>query len=206
MTNDASRRSGGFWFWLVMAALAVALLASSLLRPPVASQNALALGKAPARLELEPLTGDGPAIGLPELQGRVTVLNFWGTWCPPCLEEFPHVAALRIRFRRDRRFQLLAVSCPAGDDSDLSALREETAAFLRKHEFELPTYADPLEITRVAVQNLLGMTYFAYPTTLVLDETGIVRGAWTGYQAGDEREVEALVAKLLSALGDRPSP
>ena len=203
MTNDAPRRSGGFWFWLVLAALAVALLANSLLRPPGASQNAQALGKPLARLELEPLTGSGQAAGERALQGRVTVLNFWGTWCPPCQEELPHVVALREKFRRDRRFQLFAVSCPAGDDSDLSALHEETAEFLRRRHFELPTYFDPGETTRLAVQSLLRTPFFSYPTTLVLDEGGIVRGAWTGYRAGDEREVEALVTKLLSARRER---
>ncbi|HEV7221714.1 MAG TPA: TlpA disulfide reductase family protein, partial [Pirellulales bacterium] len=132
-------------------------------------------------------------------QGRVTVLNFWGTWCRHCQEEFPHVVALGEKFRRDRRFQLFAVSCSGGDDSDLAALHEETAAFLRQHDFELPTYFDPGETTRLAVQDLLRAPFFAYPTTLVLDEGGIVRGAWTGYRAGDERQVEALVTKLLSS-------
>lgn len=183
--------------WLLLAAVA-AIFIYVFLRPAGRNEHAGAIGASLERVRLAPLTGGGEPVELQNLQDRVTVINFWGTWCPPCRAEFPHVAALNDRFREDERFQLFAVSCGSGHDSDLAELTEETTAFLRQQEFEVPTYADPEAITRIAVQEVLGGTSFSYPTTLVLDKSGVIRGVWVGYMPGEEVEVEALVEKLLA--------
>lgn len=184
--------------WLLLAALAVAAFAYTLFRPVGRNEHAGAIGASLQRVQLASLTGAGEPVELRNLQGRVTVINFWGTWCPPCRAELPHVVALNNRFRDREPFQLFAVSCGAGRDSDLAELIEETTAFLHQQEFELPTYADPDAVTRMEVQEILGETSFSYPTTLVLDKTGVIRGVWVGYTPGEERDVESLVEKLLA--------
>jgi hypothetical protein len=50
----------------------------------------------------------------------------------------------------------------------------------------------------MALRNVLESASFAYPTTLVLDQSGVIRGVWVGYAPGEEREVETLVEKLLA--------
>ena len=57
-----------------------------------APQQAPGIGVPLAELRLQPLSGDGPPVSLADLRGSVVLLNFWGTWCPPCLRELPHIA------------------------------------------------------------------------------------------------------------------
>ena len=94
-------------------------------------------------LELLPLTGGQPPVGRQDLAGHVTLLNFWGTWCPPCRAELPHMAELRERYAGREAFRLLAVSCPAaGEPDDVQSLREDTEALLKRLHLDLPTYYD----------------------------------------------------------------
>lgn len=193
----ADRRSGGFWFWLLAALLAASVVAFTLLQPGGRGGDFGIAGQSLTTIELTPLHGDAAPIGPQELEGRVSVLNFWGTWCPPCRAEFPHLLKLREKFQGRPEFQLLSVSCGTGRDSDLAELREETELFLNEQGAELPVYADRYAQTRVAVGNLLKASDFSYPTTLVLDAEAKIRGVWVGFQPGDQRQLEALVAKLL---------
>ncbi len=162
-----------------------------------------AIGQKLPHLALEPLTGDAPRVTFNDLTGRVTVLNFWGTWCPPCRREFPHVVALRERLQGRPEFQLWAVSCGQEDDRDLAELRAATESFLRAQPAGLPTYADVGGETRRSLIMGLRLDGFAYPTTLVIDQAGTVRGFWQGYVSGMELEVAALVDSLLANKVDQ---
>ncbi len=146
------------------------------------------------KLELQPLTGGGSDLTLADLRGCVVVLNFWGTWCPPCREELPEIADLYRRRRDVADFKLLAVSCGATEaDEEIGPLREQTAALLQRMHIRLPTYADRDFVTRTAVANVVG--FAGYPTTVVLDRQGVVRGVAVGPVT--EYQVDGLVAKLL---------
>ena len=146
-------------------------------------------------MQLQPLTGDGKPLGLKNLAGKVVLLDFWGTWCPPCREELPHIVELADKYRDRADFQLLAVSCGAGDD-DPHSLRAATESFLANRKLDISTFFDPQGYTRLQVEKVAG--FEGYPTTLVLDRQGIIRGLWVGYEPGTENEIGALVAKLLA--------
>jgi thiol-disulfide isomerase/thioredoxin len=148
-------------------------------------------------LHLQPLTGDARPIELVELRGKVVLLNFWGTWCGPCVTEFPHIAALQQKHRDNPDLVVLPVSCEPGGSEDIEALREGTQAFLDRLKVSIPTYADPDVSARQVVARYVGFT--GYPKTLVLDRQGIVRGIWDGYMPGDETQVQDLVWRLLRA-------
>lgn len=155
-----------------------------------------AVGKQLSQLELYSLIGDQPSVGLGDLTGRVVLLNFWGTWCPPCRKEFPHLAALREKLRDQTAFRMLSVSCGSGDTEDIDSLRRETDLFLQQIGIRMPIYADPDFVSRNAVDQLIG--FKGYPTTLIIGRQGKVRGSWSGFRPGVEVEMEALVAKLLA--------
>ena len=53
-------------------------------------------------------------ISLRDLRGKIVVLNFWATWCPPCVEEMPSLLRLQAKLKDDPRFVLLAVSTDEG--------------------------------------------------------------------------------------------
>jgi thiol-disulfide isomerase/thioredoxin len=154
------------------------------------------VGRTLPRLELYPLTAEGGMVTLPDIRGRVVLLNFWGTWCPPCREELPHIAVVQRKFRGQNSFQLLAVSCGRGVHEDLEQLRADTQAFLDQQNFDLPTYADPNSITRNAVNE--ASRFDGYPTTLLLDRQGIIRRVWVGYRPGVAGEMEESIARLLA--------
>lgn len=150
-------------------------------------------------LDLQPLVGTSRTLDLKSLQGKVVLLNFWGTWCPPCRAEFPHLAKLEAEWHDSPNFRGVFVSCGAGRDN-LGELREQTVAFLKDHQPAPAIYADPDGRTRAAVSKAVG--FRGYPTTLVLDGEGNVRGHWVGYRSGVEVEIESLVREL---VGSQPA-
>ncbi len=155
-----------------------------------------AVGQRLLSVDLQALTGAVPDIRSRDLQGKVVLLNFWGTWCPPCRKEFPHIAKLHEDLAGEQGFCVLAVSCGQDGLEDEDELRAATENFLERMGTTLPTYADLQLDTRKSVFLLLGQ--LVYPTTLVLDREGAVRGVWEGYTSGDEKAVRRLVEKLLA--------
>ncbi len=153
-----------------------------------------------ALLKLEPLTGAAAPLDDEDVNNRVLLINFWGTWCPPCLDELPHIAELERKYRHDPRVRVLAVSCAAGlgpgMGEDIEKLKEETEATLADRKLDLPTYADPRHSVRTAVDAVAG--FEGYPTTLILDRQGVIRGMWVGYTPGAERQMQRLIEQLLA--------
>ncbi len=148
---------------------------------------------------LEPLTGASKAVSLDDLSGDVTLVNFWGTWCGPCQLELPHIVDLAVEFGDRQDFNLYAVSCGHGSDEDLEALRTETQEFLDANKTTLPTYADQGARTRQTMTITLGSDpqEFSYPTTIVFDHQGAIRGFWQGYSGAAVDEMKSLVRELL---------
>jgi len=158
-----------------------------------------AVGRALTYLKLQPLTGDAEPVTLDDLRGQTVLLNFWGVWCPPCREEFPHIAALAEKLKDDPKFRLLSVSCgqEADEKNEIDGLRSATQTFLLHVHSRLSTYSDQSAVTRREVAMTLEEPRFAYPTTLLLDGQGVIRGVWLGYGAGYSEQMEQLADELL---------
>lgn len=156
-----------------------------------------AVGQKLADLKVQGLTGGAGRLELSELSGRVVFIHFWGTWCPPCVKEFPHIAAIANSYRARDDFTMLAISSRPEIDPDLADLRAETEGFLTKHQLDLPTYADVDDQTRSNFQDAAG--WRGYPATMIIDGGGVIRGVWDGYKEGDESEMEGLVAELMES-------
>jgi len=75
----------------------------------------------------------GKAVRLEDYRGKVTLVNFWASWCGPCREEFPHMAELYTSFPRDR-FDIAAIS----DDVDPGKMR----AFVTEFRPPFPFWSD----------------------------------------------------------------
>ncbi|HZN36516.1 MAG TPA: TlpA disulfide reductase family protein [Pirellulaceae bacterium] len=201
-----TERRPRLWPWLVLAAMIAALIAVRTFAPPPAEPDGNgrrhpAVGKEITQVSLQPLTGGGPVILEADLVGKVTAINFWATWCGPCKMEFPELIELEEDFRSRRDFQFLSVSCSGPDD--VEQLRQVTAAFLRQQRAEFRTLHDPGFQTQLALAAAASLDGFAYPTTVVIDRQGVIRGLWVGYAPGDERRVRAAIE---SALRNEPLP
>lgn len=73
-------------------------------------------------LELSFTTVDGKKFEFADLRGKVVLLDFWATWCPPCVEEAPQLVEVYERFK-DRGFEVVGISL----DNDKNALQKFTA-------------------------------------------------------------------------------
>lgn len=135
-----------------------------------------------------------PATPPPTLVGRVTLLNFWGTWCPPCRRELPGLARLAGRLAAEPAFQLVAVSCGAGPEP-LATLRSETLAFLSDRDLAIESWAFADPLGRIMLTETLGLDVF--PTTFLIGPDGRVRQVWRGYRPSDETDIAQAVVALL---------
>ena len=174
---------------LLAATLAAVMLAGCGGSP----QDHPAVGRPVGRLPLVRLFDpDAPP---PAFTGKVTLLNFWGTWCPPCRRELPGIARLAARLADDPRFQLVAVSCGSGGRDEIEALAARTRAFLDERQIGIDPWADPDGLARMVVADTLGFN--AFPTTYLIGPEGIVRGVWVGYRPRDEADMARAVVSLL---------
>ncbi|HTN74166.1 MAG TPA: hypothetical protein VL096_02930, partial [Pirellulaceae bacterium] len=114
-------------------------------------------------------------------------------------QEFPHLDALRKELASEPDFQFASVSCWQGIESDIDQLREETVSFLQQQRSDLPTYYDPQAVTRIAIMDAMRQNGFGYPMTILLDRSGVIRGAWRGYAPKMEVDMEQVTRDLLAA-------
>lgn len=101
--------------------------------------------------------GTGIPVSLNSLKSKVVFINYWATWCPPCIAEMPKVNELYKKFRNDPKVTFLLVDV----DNDLPKAK----AFMLKNGYDLPLYT---QISNVP-ETLLDGTI---PTTLVFGKDG----------------------------------
>lgn len=131
----------------------------------------------------------GRTISLAQYRGRVVVLNFWATWCPPCLEELPSLTAMAANAQK-RGIVVLAVS----EDESESDYRN----FVKEHPFGDAT---PLHDAQRTAAPLYG-TYL-YPETYIIDAQGIIRRKFIG--ATDWTKPDILES-LVRIQSETPAP
>lgn len=119
---------------------------------------------------------------LSDLRGKVVVLNFWATWCPPCVEETPSLNKLQ-KYIESRNALVLGVSV----DEDPAAYEK----FLRDQGIVFPTFREP---TRK-----LALDYGTpvFPDTYIIDRRGKIARKFYGPQQWDSPEMLAYFDALL---------
>jgi peroxiredoxin len=128
---------------------------------------------------------DGETVRLSDLRGKVVLVNFWGTWCIPCMAEIPELQKIQDR-HRDAGFVILAIDHEPEPLEDPEAPRktmERLGASLRvvpATDEIMDAYIPP-----------------HYPTNVLVDREGIVRYLSSGYEPGEEKELEEEIRKLL---------
>lgn len=158
-----------------------------------------AVGRTLVALPLVPL---GREAGPPELSGKVTLLNFWATWCPPCRRELPGLARLAARLADEPRFQLVAVNVGSGRADDAAALAAETREFLDARGVALSPWAFSDPLGQATLSTVLGLE--GIPATFLVGPEGRIRRAWVGFRGGDEAEMAREVFALLKEPADSP--
>jgi len=115
-------------------------------------------------------------------RGKVLLLNFWATWCPPCRQEMPSMAALHQKLK-DHGLKIVAVSV----DRD----QRELAGFVRE-------YSIPFEVLHDAGTNISHRYgVFRYPESFLIDRTGRIRYHLIGAVNWTDPQVLAVIQAML---------
>ena len=103
---------------------------------------------------------NGHEVKLSDYRGKLVFLNFWATWCGPCVDEMPEMETLN-KTLKDRNFQMLPVSI----DIDWSTVKK----FYQEHNLTIPSYLDPGQQVARGLYKASG-----WPETFLIDANGSV--------------------------------
>ena len=126
----------------------------------------------------------GEMQSLGALNGKVVFLNFWATWCGPCVAEMPSMEALYNRYK-EKGFEILAVNCMEGE--------KEVIAFMKDNGLSFPAALD--------VEGKVGAAYGiqAIPTTFILDRDGKIIVRLVGSIDWNTEKIHAAIESLLNS-------
>ena len=147
----------------------------------------LAVDKTPPEPAREPAPSftlqdlNGKQVSLSDFKGKVVVLDFWATWCPPCVKEIPHFIELHEQYK-DRGFAMVGISL---DHQGVSVVK----SFVRKYQVNYPILMTDGRVDK-AYGGITGI-----PTTFVIDSAGNIRQKYVGYR--DKAIFEADIKALL---------
>lgn len=107
------------------------------------------------------VSSEGEHIALEDLRGKVVLIDFWATWCPPCVESVPEIRNLYKRYSKEGNFVIIGIS---SDDDE-----QEWRDFTAKNKMVWPQYRDKDH----RIVSAFGIR--AFPTYILIDHEGIVR-------------------------------
>lgn len=122
---------------------------------------------------------EGDPVSFNDAKGEVVLLNFWATWCPPCIAEMPYLQNLYNDYGEKVKFFFVTDEDP-----------QKISAFMEKHQYDLP----------VQINQQLPPRPFeakALPTTYVLGKNGDIHIKKTGSAKWDSKKVRNLLDDLL---------
>ena len=130
------------------------------------------------RVPVQPFTApdvDGRRISMADLKGKVVLVNFWATWCPPCREEIPDLIALQEKYRD--RLQIVGISQDSGST-------EGVRRFVEAHHINYPIVMSTPEIER------LFPNVYALPTSFLIDRDGRIAQKHVGLLNASLTDIE----------------
>ena len=139
------------------------------------------LGRQRPEFTLPDLNGQPRAVS--EWDGKVVALNFWATWCPPCIKEVPEFVALQEKYQtQGLQFIGIALQQP-----------EEVREFVTEHKVNYPILTGELEVIQLA--EAYGNHIGALPYTVIIDRNGKIAHVKPGILPTEE--AESIITGLL---------
>ncbi len=123
------------------------------------------------------------SLALEDYRGKVVLLDFWASWCPPCLKSLPKYNDLR-REIGTTDFEIVAVNVDENTD--------DAKKFLQKHPVSYPVAKDPKGI----LPGVFGVK--AMPTSYLIDKNGVVQYVHAAFKDGDMEKIKAEIEKLIA--------
>ena len=171
-------RINGLWVIIVLTLLLLSGCDNSTSEQPL--QTGSSENKVAKNFTLKNVQGE--AVSLSQYRGKVVILNFWATWCPPCREEMPSMERLYQKYK-GQDLVMLAVNV---DDNSKQAVSK----FLKRTPYSFPILLD----RDSKVQNVYGV--FRFPESFIIDRNGVV----VTKIVGGRDWMSTAIFKLLDAL------
>lgn len=130
---------------------------------------------------------DGQTQKMKDLQGKAVILDFWATYCPPCIEEIPHLKELQKKYGKEN---LEVIGLHVGGEED----RPQVPAFVKKLEIDY-VLATPED----ALTGFIFGGETAIPQTAVFDRKGNLVKKFTGFDANVKKEMDAAVEQAVNS-------
>lgn len=180
-----------FFAIIVISPDAKALLMKGLMKTGLFAPDVSNLQPKPAGTTTEPAgpvvppvsftSLDGKTLDLTSLKGKVVFINFWATWCPPCIAEMPSVNSLFNKMKNNDNIVFLMV--------DVDNKLESSEAFMKKNKYDLPVYAPAASLPEELFQGSL-------PTTVIINKKGEIVFKHEGMADYNSGETEKLLNDL----------
>lgn len=133
--------------------------------------------------DFELTTIDGRKVKLSDLKGKVVMIDFWATWCGPCVQSIPTLAKIYEKYK-NQGFEILYIS------GDSEADKYKVAPFVKEKNINFPVILDE------GVKEIYDIK--AFPTTIFIDRRGNIRHRDTGFVADESpRMIETTIELLL---------
>lgn len=130
--------------------------------------SALEIGTKAENFKLADL--EGKIVSLSDFKGKIVILNFWATWCPPCKEEMPDFDSMDRELKKSKEAVLLAINMTDGKRDT----KEKVVDFINKNKYGMQVLLD----TEGKAAGIFNIRWL--PTTAVIDSNGILRGQILG--------------------------
>jgi len=131
------------------------------------------------------LDENNQVIALSDLKGKVVFINFWATWCPPCIREMPSIDQLKKRYKNNPNIVFLLV--------DVDSSLDKSQKFMRDNKLDLPVHIPNGKIP----SEFLGRSI---PTTVILDKEGLLAARVEGARDYMAPEMIKALDKLVDSL------
>lgn len=124
---------------------------------------------------------NGVSIGLSAFVGKVVLVNFWGTWCRPCLQEIPELVRLSAKYQK-RGLEVVGVAVDSGKPADIRA-------FIVEHDMHYRIVLGDLSLVKRQFR------VAGFPTSILIDRAGLLRKRYIGPQNYEvlKKDVEPLL-------------
>lgn len=150
-------------------------------QPDAANATSL-VGKAAPDFSLPSL--DGSVVSLLQLKGKVVVLDFWATWCPPCRKSLPHLQHVSQDLKlKNKDLRVVAV--------DLKETRAKVQEFMNRNGYGFLVALDS--------DGAISEAYLVHgiPTTVIIDRAGVIRNVFVGFGDSSEKLLDSAIDEQL---------
>lgn len=130
------------------------------------------------------IDSNGKSITISSLQGKIVFINFWATWCQPCVQEMPSINALKESFKGNDQIVFLTI--------DVDAALPKSTAYMDSKNFTLQVYAATTAIPRI-------FYYHSIPTSTILGKNGDIIWHVEGGKDYTSPEIRKVLTDLIES-------